>query len=64
MRNQSPFPPSGDGGYEEVVRVRQVATAAYAPAQVHPGGMTAAGDQDGAMGVLDDELEAQVTRSF
>jgi len=36
----------------------------YAPAQVHPGGMTAAGDQDGAMGVLDDELEAQVTRSF
>ena len=36
----------------------------YAHAQVHPGGMTAAGDRDGALGVLDDELEAQVARSF
>jgi hypothetical protein len=36
----------------------------YAHSQVHPGGMTAAGDRDGAMGVLDDELEAQVARSF
>jgi hypothetical protein len=28
--------------------------------RLHPGGMTAAGDRDGALGVLDDELEAQV----
>ena len=28
MRYQSQFPPSGDGGYEEVLRARQVATAA------------------------------------
>ena len=26
--------------------------------------MIAAGDRDGALGVLDDELEAQVARSF
>jgi hypothetical protein len=45
-------------------RLRSPAPSEYAPAQVHPGGMTAAGDQDGAMGVLDDELEAQVARSF
>jgi hypothetical protein len=38
--------------------------APYAPAQVHPGGMTAAGGRDGAMGVLDDGQEAQVARSF
>ncbi len=35
----------------------------HAHAQVLPGGITAAGDRDGAMGVLDDELEVQVARS-
>jgi hypothetical protein len=30
---------------------------------VHPAGMTASGCRDGAMGGLDDELEAQVARS-